>query len=229
VQAQTDRADALETAINDQLRRKDGIYIDGLEPNGAQSKHASQHANAYALSYGIVPADDLRAVAAYTAGLGMQMGPGTVFDLLEGLDVGGRDADLVKILTDKQQPGWAQVLAKGGTFVWETWTPVDVLGDSMSHSRGAIVLAALQENMLGVRVETPGWATFEVEPPTGGIDHASGDVPTPRGTIHVSWSRDPDGGYTVRVRVPVNTTATVRLPGHTEKVGSGVHVVTSGG
>ena len=43
-----------------------GIYIDGLEANGAPSSHASQEANALALAYDVVPESDRAAVWAPT-------------------------------------------------------------------------------------------------------------------------------------------------------------------
>lgn len=224
---QNERATALARAIADHLQGEDGLYIDGLHANGKPSVHASQHANAYALSFGVTPKGE-RAVGDYVARLGMKMGPGTVLELLRALDLSGHDADLVRILTDKKQPGWAQILAKGGTFVWETWMPIDALGDSMSHSRGAIALVGLQQELLGVQTLKPGWSVFEVAPPSGGLDHAAGRVPTARGFVRVSWSRDGDGKYTVHVHVPMNTTAVVRIPGEKDvRVGSGDHVLTS--
>jgi alpha-L-rhamnosidase len=229
VQRQVQRADALTTAINAHLRRKDGTYIDGLHVNGQPSTHASQHANAYALEAGVVPpsGSEQASVGRYVASQGLHMGPGTVLALLRALDVGRRDADLVRILADSKQPGYAQILAKGGSFVWETWLPIDALGDSMSHARGAVVLVGMQEILLGVRVRDPGWSVFDVQPPSGGLDHASGTVPTPRGMITVSWSRS-GKSVTVRITVPTNATAFVHLPGKpVQKVGSGTHVVRS--
>src|SRR5262249_19035738 len=40
VAKQTQRADALTTAINQRLRRTDGVYIDGIKASGAKSTHA---------------------------------------------------------------------------------------------------------------------------------------------------------------------------------------------
>jgi len=49
------RAEELSTAINARLRRPDGIYVDGLSAAGAQSPHASQHANTYAVAFAVAP------------------------------------------------------------------------------------------------------------------------------------------------------------------------------
>ncbi len=57
------RAGQLAAAINAALRRPDGTYVDGVEASGAPSGHASQEANALALAYGVVPANDVAASA----------------------------------------------------------------------------------------------------------------------------------------------------------------------
>ncbi|HEY2428987.1 MAG TPA: family 78 glycoside hydrolase catalytic domain, partial [Acidimicrobiales bacterium] len=208
------RAATLTTAINTRLRRADGVYIDGLEPNGKPSAHASQHANAYAVAYGIVPASGAAVVAAYTAGLGMAMGPQTALEVLAALRISGRPGDVVRRISDASTDGWAKVLAEGGTFTWEDWNPSDAAGDSMSHGWGSTVLVEIQQGLLGVTPTGPGYATFDVAPPLAGLDAASGTVPTPRGTVQVSWVRPPagTGKFQLDVTVPANAVATVRVP-----------------
>jgi alpha-L-rhamnosidase len=207
------REAALGAAINARLTRADGVYVDGLKAGGAPSAHASQHANAYALAAGIVPAARVQTVAGYVAGH-LAMGPMTALNLLRALHVAGRDADLVAILTDKAQPGWARVLALGGTYTWESWAPSDQQGDSESHAWGANVLLAIQQALLGVTPRSPGYARVAVAPPDGGLGAASGRVPTDRGPIDVAWSLTKHGRAVFRLRlgVPANVTATVSIP-----------------
>ena len=69
-------------------------------------------------------------------------------ELLEDLSVAG--TDVVRLLTDASFPGWAAILRAGGTFTWETWTPSDLIGDSMSHGWGSSALVAVQEALVGV-------------------------------------------------------------------------------
>ena len=57
-------ANALQAAINTNLINAAGVYVDGLEPDGTQSAHASQHANAFPLSLNIVPAAQQAGVTA---------------------------------------------------------------------------------------------------------------------------------------------------------------------
>ena len=53
------------------------------------------------------------------------------------------------ILTDSSIPRVGRHPEGGGTFTWETWTPSDLVGDSMSHGWGSAALVAMQEILLG--------------------------------------------------------------------------------
>ncbi|MFD0856236.1 family 78 glycoside hydrolase catalytic domain, partial [Actinomadura adrarensis] len=168
-------AQALTSAINAKLRRpSDGVYIDGLKADGSQSTHASQIANAYALSYGVAPSQDRDRVLDYVASLGMRMGPFTVHRLMQAL--GERPDDFVTRLTDKEGHGWGNILARGGTFTWESWNAPE-MGESHSHPWGATSLLNLHQTLLGVTVTSPAGATVRVRPPASGVDRASGTIP----------------------------------------------------
>lgn len=207
---QRQRQTALTAAINARLRRPDGVYIDGLEPDGRQSRHASQHANAYAVAYGIVPPHREDAVATYVATLGMAMGPQTAQALLEAFRLTGRPQDLVTRVTDPTTDGWAKILAEGATFTWEDWAPSDAQGDSMSHGWGSTVLVEIQQGLLGVTPTGAAFSTFDVSPPLGGLAQASGSVPTPRGMVDVAWARGA-GTYSLDLTVPANAVAFVHV------------------
>jgi alpha-L-rhamnosidase len=204
------RASELTTAINTRLRRPDGIYVDGLREANVQSSHASQHANSYPIAYGVAPAQDHAALASYVAGLGMQQGPMTVHWLLRALSDADRIDDVVTRLTDAAGPGFGNVLAKGGTFTWESWTPTG--NESESHGWGAMVLVDFMETLLGVRVTSPGAATIAIVLPRTSLGAARGNVPTQRGPVRVDWRRAASGALTVAVDVPVNVRAVVSLP-----------------
>jgi alpha-L-rhamnosidase len=201
-------ARALTDAINSRLRRPDGVYIDGLKDDGSQSAHASQIANAYAVAYGIVPADARETVIDHVAGLGMQMGPFTSHWLMIAL--AERPGQFVTRLTDADSLGWANILARGGTFTWESWEAPET-GESMSHSWGATPLVDILHTLLGVTVTAPGGAQLLVRPPASGLTSASGTVPTQRGDVDVSWRRT-GSQFTLTVDVPVNVRAEIHIP-----------------
>ena len=208
---QASRAAQLALAINARLVREDGIYVDGLEPNGQQSSHASQEANALALAYELVPSNHVAAVGRYVASLGISVGPVHGLELLRGLAAAGLSADIVKTLTDGSVPGWAHILAAGGTFTWETWTPSDLIGDSMSHGWGSSALVAMKETLLGLTSLPPdddGTVQVAIQAPTGGLSSARGSVPTIAGPVTVDWQRRA-GRLSLNADIPPNATARI--------------------
>ncbi|HUE06737.1 MAG TPA: family 78 glycoside hydrolase catalytic domain [Acidimicrobiales bacterium] len=208
------RAAELAAAVNATLRRADGVYVDGVLPSGAQSASASQEANALALAYGVAPPSDSARVGAYVAGLGVHLGPNHGLELLRGLTAAGMPEAVVRTLTDASIPGWAHIVAAGGTFTWEVWSPSDLIGDSMSHGWGSSALVAMQETLLGVSFRPPnpdGTLRITVAPPVRGLPRASGTVPTTAGPVSVAWQRN--GRRTaLDLTMPANLTALVHLP-----------------
>jgi alpha-L-rhamnosidase len=216
---------SLTAAVNRHLMRRDGTYIDGIDNTGKKLTTASQYTNACALAYGIVPPSQRAASAAYVASFGMGVPVSSATDVLKGLADNGKIGDVVRILTDPTHDGWANILARGGTYTWEVWEPSDADGDSMSHGWGSNVLVEIQQRLLGVRPSSPGYASFEVVPPASGLDWAGGTVPTPRGTINVAWRRPASTGgeFVLDVTVPPNASASVHLSAPS------AHDVTEGG
>ncbi|MCU1430337.1 MAG: alpha-L-rhamnosidase domain protein [Actinomycetia bacterium] len=226
------RRTTIVAGINRHLTRRDGIYLDGIAADGTPSTHASQQANAFALTFGIVPSAHIAAVGAYVAGLGISTGPMDGLQFLQGLHAAHRDADIVRVLTDTKDPGWAHIIAAGGTFSWEAWTLFDVQGDSMSHGWGSSALVAFQQVLLGVSsTSAPTSAhgpTFDVRPPPPNVPNVAGRIPTIAGPILVRWHRA-SGRTTLRLTLPPNVSAHVYLPGRQLMLGAGHHVLSSRG
>ncbi len=212
----------LEAAIQTVLF--DGeLYVDGCDDTDV-SDSRSQHANAFALAFGLVPDDAVDRVADHVAEMGMQMGPMMVPWLCEALEAADRTDALIDLITNPDDDGWANILEQGGTFTWETWHCRDPdlptserRNRSESHAMGSPVLVSIQRALLGVRVAEHEGSHLEIRPPASGIEFASGRVPTERGTVDVSWSRK-DGTFNLEVTVPWNATASVTLPVTAEAV-----------
>ncbi|WP_222864326.1 family 78 glycoside hydrolase catalytic domain [Micromonospora sp. WP24] len=204
-------AAALTEAINAKLRRPDGVYVDGLSATGEPSAHAGQHSTSYAVAHGVAPGADLPALAGHLASMGMKQGPMTAHWLLRALADAERPDAVLRLLTNADDLGWADILAQGGTFTWEAWTLDPGSNFSQSHGWGAQAVVDVQETLLGVRTAAPGAARIDVVPPAVGLDRASGVVPTQRGPVRLDWRRTGSGLH-VDLDVPVNVTARVALP-----------------
>jgi alpha-L-rhamnosidase len=205
------RADRLTASINERLR-SGSLYVDGAT-QGQQSSHLSQHANSLALALGIVPSAEREAVATYVASLGMRQGPMTAHWLAQALGDTGRYDELLSLLTDATQPGWASVLGQGGTFTWESWNAASSgQTESESHGWGSQVIVDILETLLGVRIISPGAAIVGIRPPPSGLKFARGLVHTERGPVRVAWSRPGSAGLDLTIDVPMNVRAEVALP-----------------
>ena len=210
-QIQRTRAARLTNAIHAHLRLPNGVLVDGLDADGKPSTHTSQIANAYALAFGLVPRSQIDAVADHIVSLGNRIGVSTFSALLDALHAAGRDDDFVAAITDARRPGYARILQEGATFTWESWDARQT-GDSEAHGWGSAVLRTLQDDVLGVRVTSPGAARVEISTPAITPMNASGVVLTQRGPIAISWNRESPGHFSLDVTVPVNVVADIHVP-----------------
>lgn len=216
VETYRERRRALESAIREHCF--DGeAFVDGCGATDA-SEHRSQHANAFALAVGLVPDDAADDVADRVADAGMRMGPMMAPWLCNALERADRIDALIDLFTNPEDDGWANILAQGGTFTWESWHCRDPdlparerRNRSESHAMGAPVLVSIQRALLGVRFGDVAGAHLEIRPAIDRLETASGRVPTERGFVEVAWSRS-EGATDLEVTVPWNATATVSLP-----------------
>lgn len=92
---------------------------------------------------------------------------------------------------DKISRDWGQMLFSGATSFWETikggWD-FEKAG-SLCHGWSAIPIYFYQAYLLGITPREPGFKKFCVDPLTSIVQQASGTVPTPYGTIRISWER----------------------------------------
>lgn len=207
------RAARLAEAINARLRTASGLYHDGLRADGSPSPGTSQHANMFPLALGLVPEADRAAVIDHVVKKRMSVGMVTVSWLVRALGEAGRGEALLDLLTNKNQPGWARTLARGGTATWESWD-ADETGQSLSHAWGAAGMEAHLRHVLGVRPLAPQYEETLVAPLDFGdrLAWAKGRLATDRGEIAVEWRRVSAADYTLRLELPVNVTARVSLP-----------------
>ncbi|WP_231511105.1 family 78 glycoside hydrolase catalytic domain [Arthrobacter sp. UNC362MFTsu5.1] len=203
------RSVELSAAINARLR-VDGVMVDGLHGDGTPSSHASQHATSFPLSLGITPPEWVLHDGRRLAGMGMRQGPMTVHRLVRALLAAGLVDEVLDLLTNPGQPGWARLLESGASFTWEAWELDEATDYSQSHAWSASVIREILSHLLGIRV-ADGGAEARIEPPAGRLGHARGSVPLQRGTVSASWHRGP-AGMELGCTVPAGVRAVVVLP-----------------
>jgi len=133
---------------------------------------------------------------------------GMPFLLTELTEIGHGDLAW-KIATQETYPSWYDMIFnKKKTVFMEAWDGGHVQMPSLAGSIGAWFYRSLG----GIRSDEPGFKSFIVEPYTKTLDWVKCEYESPYGVIVSNWSKK-DGVLTMDITVPVNTAATVYVPG----------------
>jgi alpha-L-rhamnosidase len=187
------------------FNQKTGLYRDGIGTD-----HTSLHANLFPLAFGLVPADKRAHLAEWLAQQGMRCSVYAAQYLLEGLFENGQAKAAVDEMIAPGDRSWRHMVDSGTTITWEAWDQRYKLNQDWNHVWGAAPANLLPRFVLGVQVSSPGWSEAEIQPHPGDLQFASGTVPTPKGTVRVSWKTAPT--FTLSAVLPAGMEAKVRLP-----------------
>jgi alpha-L-rhamnosidase len=154
-----------------------------------------------------------------------------VRELLPVLSQEGRLDLAYRLLLNDTFPSWGYSIKQGATTIWERWdgfTHEKGFGDdemnSFNHYSLGSVGQWLYANVGGIESDpaAPGYKHFFMRPrPGGGLISGFASYDSPRGWITSDW-RIENGTFFYKIKVPVNSRATVELPdGTRHEVGSG--------
>jgi alpha-L-rhamnosidase len=199
----------------------------------------AQTVYALALAWGLLPSAEQREgagrrLAELVHESGFRISTGFVGTPLvtDALVAAGEAEAAYKLLLQTGCPSWLYPVEMGATTIWERWdallpdgglNPGEML--SFNHYALGAVADWLHRTVAGLAPAGPGYREILVRPlPGDGLTSASARHHTPYGEAAVAWQRT-DGTFTLRVEVPVGTTATVHLPAEPAplQVGHGRH------
>jgi len=125
------------------------------------------------------------------------------------------------LLNREDYPSWLYPVKQGATTIWERWdgqkpdgTFQDVGMNSFNHYAYGAIGDWMYRVMAGIDTDEaePGYKHILIQPrPGGGFTDVKASHETPYGKVSSAWTRK-DGTLDLRVEVPPNTRATVRLP-----------------
>ena len=125
------------------------------------------------------------------------------------------------LLNREEYPSWLYPVKQGATTIWERWdgqkpdgTFQDVGMNSFNHYAYGAVGDWMYRVMAGIETDeaAPGYKHILIQPrPGGGFTDVRASHETPYGKVLSAWTRK-DGTFELRVEVPANTRATIRLP-----------------
>jgi len=179
-----------------------------------------------ALSFGLVPlaleevaarrlADDVNTFGHITTGfLGAS-------DICHVLTKYGYLDEAYKLLYRTDYPSWLYPVTQGATTIWERWdgqkpdgTFQDPGMNSFNHYAYGAVGDWLYRKVAGIDIDpaVPGFKSIIIKPHPGGeMNNVSATHDSPYGKVSSAWEIR-DGNFTLKVNIPVNTTAAVYVP-----------------
>lgn len=202
---------AFQKVFFDPARR---VYRDG-----EGTDHASLHANAAALAFGLVPRAHRREVVSFCASRGMACSVYFAQYLLEAFFEAGRADLALALMTATGDRSWLGMLDQGATITMEAWAPKYKPNLDLNHAWGTAPLNVLARYVLGVTPLEPGFGKIRIAPQVGDLRHVAGTVPTARGPVKVSVVDNEV--LTVETPAP----ARIEFAGQVREVGAGRHVV----
>jgi len=224
-QKYTTQAAEIKTAFNahfynQSLRR---YTTDG----NAGTTGATQAAQALALDAGLVPDTERPAVldalvelvyAFHPTGTGPHFSGGTIgmAPTVRALAAGHRDDVLWDLIQENDEPSYGHFLEStpanpgGMTTMGERWNRAD--------SKNHMILAQIEEwfhaDLAGIRAatDTTAYRALVIQPKVvGDLTFVKASYQTPQGLARSEWTAN-KGRFTLKVEVPANTTAEVRVP-----------------
>ena len=206
------RARDVRKAFNDAFfDAKRGVYRDGIGTD-----HASLHANAAALAFGLVPMGDKKRVAHYCVSKGMACSVYFAQYLLEGLFNAGEADAAIALMTSSGDRSWLGMMEFGATTTMEAWAVKYKPNLDLCHAWGTAPINVISRFVLGVTPMEPGFEKIRVRPQPGSLGRVEGTVPTAKGPVKIHLE---DGVLTLDVPVPTR----VEWKGKVHDVTAGHH------
>ena len=203
-------AERMKTAFDQAFfRPASGLYADG-----ETTEHASLHANAAALAFGLVPPERQQKVADFLEAKGLACSVYFAQYYLEALYAAGRDAAAMRLMLSRGERSWLGMMDFGSSLTMEAWNICVKPNLDLNHAWGAVPLNVISRFVLGVMPLEPGFAKIAVKPQVGGLRQVKGVVPTSRGPVVVAVD-----GENLSVSVPAPAVVTWR--GKIHEVSSG--------
>ncbi len=196
-----------------------------ITPNGRLSSN-TQTAYVVTLAFGLIPeslelaaakrlADDVNSFGHLTTGF-----LGTP-DLTHMLTKYGYLDESYMLLFRADYPSWLYPVTQGATTIWERWdgqkpdgTFQNVGMNSFNHYAYGAIGDWLYRRVAGIDLdpEIPGYKSILIKPHPGGeMNDVKASHHTPYGWVKSEWEIE-GSTFTMRVQVPVNTTAWICIP-----------------
>lgn len=189
------------------------LYVlgSGVFRDSSESDRMHQGVTAVALFAGIVPEQDRKMAIAYVAEKQWECCTVLSLPLLRALFDNKRSAEAFEILNRRSYPGWGYMIEQGARTMWEGWDDIE----SHSHAWNGYPARLLQEYVVGIRSEAPGFKKAVIRPyMPDQLSYAEASVWTVQGELSAGWEKMIGGGYRFKANVPTGIAARLEVTLH---------------
>jgi alpha-L-rhamnosidase len=215
-----DRAETLRRKLRDiAWSKKDRAFVDCITRDG-KSRNISLQTNYAAIWSGVMDDDEADYfIHEYHLKHILPDIKGAFFYHIVLETLFKRDYDLEALNIIRSY--WGEMIARGATTWWETFdastphctvpsycqghTPTylcDHIPVSYSHGWGSSPSYLLTQHVLGVHIFDMGQKRIGIRPRTGNVEWAKGEIPTPFGSLRISWTKQADGTIDYNLEIP---------------------------
>ena len=214
-----------EKIYNDLFNKIKEVFIREYVTPAGRVGTCSQTSYILALKFNLLP-DELRKKAAMflvndIRGRGNHLSTGflgTIY-ICHELTRNGYTDVAYDLLLQESYPSWLYPVKMGATTIWERWDgqkPDSTFQDAGMNSFNHYAYGAIGDWMYrvsaGLETKSPGYRHLLIQPhPTEKLEFSKATYESPYGTVASGWERK-DGKILVRIRIPVNSKATIVLP-----------------
>lgn len=134
----------------------------------------------------------------------------------------GLEKEAFGLLLNEEYPGWLYEVNLGATTVWERWNSLDETGhisstgmNSLNHYAYGSIVGWIWRDVAGIHVveDAPGLKKLRIEPHVNWkLRHLQAEYDSSCGKIKIFWEMPDISHVHIKVCVPVNCEAKIKLP-----------------
>ncbi len=121
----------------------------GLLADSEFSNHCALHSNLYALYFELVLKEKEQKIGDFLADRGFSCGVFTSYFILKGLARAGRYEDVYRLIVNRTEHGWVNMVREGATCCFEAWGKEQKWNTSLCHPWASAPVSVLIECIAG--------------------------------------------------------------------------------
>ncbi len=183
----------------------------GLINDGEHTLHKSQHANMFALTFGLIPEKDIENIVTFVRKKKMSCSVYGSQILLEGLFDQGGAQHAINLMGAKTERSWYNMIRYGSTITMEAWDKRYKPNLDLNHAWGGVPANIIVRKMMGVEPLIPGAQKIKIHPKIGDLKYASLKTSFMTGSVEVNCKQT-DSSYTLKIKIPGGVKADILIP-----------------